>query len=406
MNGKSIGIIGGGPAGLMAAEILASAGATVDLFDAMPSVGRKFLLAGKGGLNLTHSEPLPRFIERYGRDAGFFASLLRDFGPEQIRAWSDGLGIETFIGTSGRVFPKDFKAAPLMRTWVRRLRALGVRFHPHCRWTALGAPASSGVSLVITTPERSFEQTFSAVLLALGGASWSRLGSDGAWAPLLAGRSCRMAPFAPSNCGFLHSWSPHMQPHFGSPLKNVALEFSGRRVKGEALIADYGIEGSAVYALSASLRDAIAATGAAELILDLKPDLSPDKVRERLSRPRGRLSLSNWLRKSLNLPPAAIALLRECGNAEPGPESISTDLKSLRLRLTGTRPMDEAISTAGGLCLDELDENFMLRRHPGLFAAGEMLDWEAPTGGYLLTGCLSQGVAAGRGILAWLGRNA
>ncbi|HVI50346.1 MAG TPA: TIGR03862 family flavoprotein [Candidatus Sulfotelmatobacter sp.] len=396
MNGRNIGIVGGGPAGLMAAEHLARAGARVDLFDAMPSVGRKFLLAGKGGLNLTHSEPLPSFVHRYGRGSDHFKPLLEHFGPEQLRAWAAGLGVETFVGTSGRVFPQDFKAAPLMRAWVRRLRQLEVRFHAHCRWTGF----DGGGGLAFRDPERSFARSFDAVLLALGGASWSRLGSDGSWAGLLAGLGCRIAPFRPANCGFLASWSEHMAAHFGSPLKNVTLAFSGRSVKGEALIADYGIEGSAVYALSAALRDAIEADGQAWLSIDLKPDLSVEAVSEKLARPRGRLSQSNWLRKCLNLPPAAIALLWECG----GKKVITAGtVKSLPLRLVGTRPLDEAISTAGGLCLEELDGNFMVRRRPGLFAAGEMLDWEAPTGGYLLTGCMSQGAAAARGIRSWLG---
>lgn len=392
MTQKTIAIIGGGPAGLMAAEKLAEAGFLVDLYDAMPSVGRKFLLAGKGGLNLTHSEPLPRFISRFGKDAERFTPWLEAFGPEQLRAWAAGLGVETFVGTSGRVFPLEFKSAPLMRAWVRRLRQLGVRFHANCK--LLRFNESNGLELI--GKEGEFTIQPDAALLAMGGASWPRLGSDGGWAGLLKGIGCLLAPFRPANCGFLVGWSSYMQPHFGSPLKTVALTFQGRRLKGEALIADYGIEGSAIYALSAALRDAIEADGEAILSLDLKPDLPLEAVHEKLSRPRGRLSLSNWLRKALGLSPVAIALIHECG--APTAES----LKALPLRLTGTRPIAEAISTAGGLCFEELDGNFMLTRRPGLFAAGEMLDWEAPTGGYLLTGCISQGVSAAKGIENWL----
>ena len=392
MTQKTIAIIGGGPAGLMAAERLAQAGFRVDLYDAMPSVGRKFLLAGKGGLNLTHSEPLPRFISRYGKDAERFAPWLEAFGPEQLRAWAAGLGVETFVGTSGRVFPQEFKSAPLMRAWVRRLRQLGVRFHANSKLLRL----SDNNILELIGKQGKFTIHPDATLLAMGGASWPRLGSDGGWAGLLEGIGCQLAPFRPANCGFLVGWSSYMQPHFGSPLKTIALTFQGRRLKGEALVTDYGIEGSAIYALSAALRDAIEAKGEAILTLDLKPDLSLEAVHEKLSRPRGRLSLSNWLRKALGLSPVAIALIHECG--QPTAES----LKALPLRLTAARPIAEAISTAGGLRFEELDGNFMLTRRPGLFAAGEMLDWEATTGGYLLTGCISQGVAAAKGIEEWL----
>lgn len=395
-------VVGGGPAGLMAAEVLAGTcpGIEVAIYDAMPSVGRKFLLAGKGGLNLTHSEPLPAFAARYGAHRDLFSRLLADFGPDQLRAWAAGLGIGTFVGTSGRVFPDEFKAAPLMRAWVRRLRGLGVAFHPRHRWTGFAADGSP----CFITPDGEITVRADAVLLALGGGSWAKLGSDGGWVPTLTALGCAIAPLRPANCGFLTPWTAHMQPHFGQPLKNVALSIGPHRVKGEAMISDYGIEGGAVYALSAWLRDAIEAYGHADLRLDLKPDLDLPNLTARLAKPRGRLSLSNWLRKAIALPPAAVAVLREGNNADALQDTarLAQAIKDTPLRLTAPRPMDEAISTAGGLKLEELDDALMLRRRPGLFCAGEMLDWEAPTGGYLLTGCFSTGWRAGHGMAAWL----
>ncbi|OIR02414.1 putative thiazole biosynthetic enzyme [mine drainage metagenome] len=394
-------IVGGGPAGLLAAQELAAAGFGVALYDAMPSVGRKFLLAGKGGLNLTHGEDLERFISRYGASAGRMAPLLRAFGPAEVRAWAADLGIETFVGSSGRVFPAEFKAAPLMRAWVRRLRALNVALHPRCRWTGFTAEGA----LRFSTPRGLAEVRPRAALLALGGASWPRLGSDGGWVPLLAGLGCAIAPLAPANCGFHVDWSPHLRALAGTPLKNVALSFGGQRRTGEAMLSEYGLEGGLVYALSAPLREAIAERGTATAWLDLKPDLPQADLAARLSRPRGRLSWPNWLKKALALPPAAIALLREGGPDAAqlnDPAWLAARLKALPLTLTAPRPLAEAISSAGGLAFEELDDTLMLRRRPGLFAAGEMLDWEAPTGGYLLTGCLATGHRAAQGMAAWL----
>ncbi|PKU24868.1 TIGR03862 family flavoprotein [Telmatospirillum siberiense] len=393
-------VIGGGPAGLMAAETAAAGGADVVVCDAMPSVGRKFLLAGRGGLNLTHSEPGPAFVSRYGAEAGLFGGFLAEFGPDDLRAWARDLGIETFVGSSGRVFPAEFKAAPLLRAWVRRLRDQGITFRPRHRWAGF---ADDG-ALVFRSPRGEWHLSPGATVLALGGGSWPHLGSDGGWISPLQSIGCRIRPLRPSNCGFLVAWSSHMAPHFGQPLKAVALSFGGRRLRGEAMLTEYGIEGGAVYALSAALRDAIDRDGSAVLTVDLKPDFSEETLSERLARPRGRLSLSNWLRRTANLPPAAVALLRETAPAEAlaRPASLARAIKTAPVPLHGARPLAEAISSAGGLCFEELDDDLMVRRRPGLFAAGEMLDWEAPTGGYLLTGCFATGRRAGRGALRWL----
>ncbi|MTJ81398.1 MAG: TIGR03862 family flavoprotein [Telmatospirillum sp.] len=394
-----VAIIGGGPAGLMAAEVAARAGAPVVVFDAMPSVGRKFLLAGRGGLNLTHSEPVADFVARYGARAGLFHDLFRDFGPAQLRAWAADLGIETFIGTSGRVFPAEFKAAPLLRAWVRRLKDLGVAFRPRHR--LLGLPERG--CLRFATPEGETTWSASAVVLALGGASWPRLGSDGSWGGWMGEAGVAVAPLQPANCGFEVSWSPYMATHYGSPVKPVALSFGDRRVRGEVMIAGYGLEGGPVYALSAALRDTILREGSAVLTVDLKPDLSADDIAGRLNRTNSRLSLSNRLRKTLGLTPAAIALLREgeAGGTGVKPLELAGRIKSVKIRLYAPRPIDEAISSAGGLCFAELDDGLMVRGFPGVFAAGEMLDWEAPTGGYLLTGCFATGYRAGQSALAW-----
>lgn len=400
VKGFGVCVIGGGPAGLMAAEVLSAAGVRVVLCDAMPSVGRKFLLAGRGGLNLTHSEPLPAFIDRYGDKAALFASLLADFGPDQIRQWASGLGIDTFVGTSGRVFPAEFKAAPLLRAWVRRLRERGVDFRPRHRWEGFGDDGA----LRFATPDGPTELSARATVLALGGGSWPQLGSDGSWIAPLASLGCRISPLRPANCGFLVSWSSHMENHFGCPLKAVALRHADSFRRGEVVLTDYGLEGSALYALGAGIRDAIDRDGRTTLLLDLKPDLDEDTLAQRLLRPRGRASLSTWLKKAANLPPVAAALLREVWPPADiaDPPTLARRLKTLPILLTGSRPLTEAISTAGGLAFEEVADDLMLRRRPGVFVAGEMLDWEAPTGGYLLTGCMATGWRAGHGALGWI----
>jgi hypothetical protein len=411
-------VVGGGPAGLMAAEAAAGTGARVSLFDAMPSVGRKFLLAGRGGLNLTHSEPFDRFLTRFGDRSQELEPSLRDFGPHELRLWAEGLGVETFVGTSGRVFPKEFKAAPLLRAWVRRLKEQGVIFHPRHRWTGYspaegggnGGGGGGGVA-VFDVGGTAVRVETGASVLALGGGSWPGLGSTGAWVEILAAMGCRIAPLRPANCGFETAWSPHMEPHFGSPLKTIALAFGGLVRRGELVITSYGIEGSAVYALGAALRDAIESDGRALLSIDLKPDLDEAALARRLAKPRGGQSLSNWLRKTTGLLPPAVALLREAltvsgidANAEVSPSDWAARLKAVPLPLSAPRPLAEAISSAGGLVFDEVDRSFMLSRCPGLFVAGEMLDWEAPTGGYLLTACFATGRVAGRAAGAWINR--
>ncbi len=402
-----VAVIGGGPAGLMAAEAAAAAGTRVALFDAMPSAGRKFLLAGRGGLNLTHSEPFDRFLGRYGDDAAFLARALDAFGPDQVRAWAAGLGVATFVGSSGRVFPTDFKAAPLLRAWLRRLDGLGVHRHPRHRW--LGWDAAG--QLRFATPGGEIAVTAAATVLALGGASWPHLGSDGAWTGLLAGRGIEPAPLLPANCGFDAAgggpgglgWSPPLRRFAGTPLQPVGLAFAGRSLRGELVLTETGVEGGAVYALSAALRDAIARDGGATLVLDLKPDWSEERLRLELARPHGSRSLSSHLARAVGLHGAAAALVREVlpRQAVADPAALAAALNGLPLRLTAPRPLAEAISTAGGLRFADLDDGLMLRALPGVFAAGEMLDWEAPTGGYLLTACLATGRTAGAAAAAW-----
>ncbi len=392
-NQPTVAIIGGGPAGLMAAEIIAAADLAVTLFDRMPSVGRKFLMAGRGGLNLTHSEPRDLFPARYGAAERWMKQQLAIFPPQSLIDWCHGLGQPTYIGSSGRVFPKTMKASPLLRAWLHRLESLGVRITTRAEWTGW---ASEG------------ELTFAngllfradATLLALGGASWPRLGADGSWTALLP--DLAIAPLRPANCGFAVDWSDHLRQRFaGTPLKGVALSIGAHRVRGEAMITAKGIEGGAVYALAAILRDAIARDGYADLLIDLRPDGATADLAARLDRPRGAQSLTTFLRKQAGLTPLAIGLIQEVMRAGYS-GSLSGLIKALPIRLIAPFGIDRAISTAGGIRLDELDDNLMLRRHPGVFAAGEMLDWEAPTGGYLLQGCLASGVAAGLGVLRWL----
>jgi uncharacterized flavoprotein (TIGR03862 family) len=388
----------------MAAEVLARAGVKVTVYDGMPSLGRKFLLAGRGGLNLTHSEPLDRFLARYGEIDPLLRGAIEHLPPEALRAWAEALGQETFVGSSGRVFPKAMKASPLLRAWLRRLGDLGVRFALRHRWLGW----SDDGALRFAQGERDVLVKADAIVLALGGASWPRLGSDASWTELLAARGAAIAPLAPSNCGFTVAWSEAMQRSEGAPLKRIALAFGGRSVRGEAVITRDGLEGGAVYALSAPLRDAIARDGGAKLDVDLRPDIDAAALAGKLAAPRGKQSLSNVLRKALKLPPAATALLHEATTAQGRPlASLSADelaalIKAVPVRLTGVQPVAAAISTAGGLRFDALDAHFMLKALPGVFAAGEMLDWEAPTGGYLLQACFSTGVAAAEGALRWL----
>jgi uncharacterized flavoprotein (TIGR03862 family) len=390
---KSIAVIGAGPAGLMAAEKLAEAGCAVTVFDHMPSVGRKFLMAGRGGLNLTHAEPLEPFLARYRPQAPMLLDAVRDFPPAALIAWCEALGIETFVGSSGRVFPKTLKASPLLRAWMGRLGGLGVELRLRHRWIGI-----EGTTPRFATPDGEAAFAADAVVLALGGASWPRLGSDGGWMALLPG--VPVTPFAPSNVGFALDWSAKMQAHAGTPLKRIALGFEGITLRGEAMLTATGIEGGAIYALSAPIRDAIARDGAATFTLDLRPDLEAAEVARRLAvRGKGE-TVSTKLRKALALPPAAIALVQEARHGGAAGDDLTALVKALPLTTRATQGMARAISSAGGIAWDALDAGFMLRAHPGVFVAGEMLDWEAPTGGYLLQGCFATGVAAAKAILA------
>ena len=397
---STVAVIGGGPAGLMAAERLALAGLHVVVHERMPSVARKFLMAGRGGLNLTHSEPSAPFLDRYAAPAqARISGWLDAFSPADLTAWAEGLGQETFVGSSGRVFPKAMKASPLLRAWLSRLERLGVEIRTRSRWTGWADGA-----LAFDTPEGRRLERPDAVVLALGGASWVKLGSDAGWVPELETAGVTVAPFQPSNVGFKVEWSPLLRERFaGQPLKGVALTHAGRTVRGEAMIAAYGIEGGAIYALSAALRDAIARDGNAELTLDLRPDISQPTLMQKLSKPRGKDSLSNWLRKIVHLDPVAIALLREAGPLPTEPDPLAARIKGMTLSLTGAQGLSRAISSAGGVMLDAVDDYLMLKARPGVFVAGEMLDWEAPTGGYLLQACFASGVVAAQGVTDWLG---
>jgi uncharacterized flavoprotein (TIGR03862 family) len=391
-------VIGGGPAGLMAAETLARAGVRVTVFDQMPSVGRKFLMAGRGGLNLTHAEPLPVFLARYGSARIWLEPVISGFPPEALIGWCNGLGQPTFTGSSARVFPTVMKASPLLRAWLRRLADLGVDVRVRHRWAGWGADGG----LCFETPEGVVHNRADVTVLALGGASWPRLGSDAGWVGCLPDV---VAPFRPANCGFRVDWSPHFLGRFaGRPLKRLAVRFGPDTVRGEAMITEAGIEGGIIYALSARLRDAIQAEGAATISLDLRPDLSQTALEDRLGGPRRSQSLANTLRKQAGLAPEAIGLVQEALHSGASADDLPRLIKSLPVRLVAPASIVRAISSAGGVRADALDASLMLVDHPGVFAAGEMLDWEAPTGGYLLQACFSSGVAAAKGALAWLER--
>ena len=400
-----VAIIGGGPAGLMAAEVLSQAGIRVDVYDGMPSVGRKFLLAGVGGMNITHSEAYPAFLSRYAERAPQIAPLLRGFDADALCQWIHELGIEIFIGSSGRVFPTDMKAAPLLRAWLKRLRDSGVVIHTRHRW--LGWDASG--ALRIASPQGEISVNPDATLLALGGGSWSRLGSDGAWMLPLEQRGVDLAPLQPSNCGFeVQAWSELMVSKFaGAPLKNIAIGLNDDIPRlGECVITATGIEGSLIYALSAPIREEINRYGAAVIHIDLLPGRPVDKLQAALSKPRGSRSMAKHLHSQVGIDGVKAALLRELTDAETfaDPALLARAIKALPLTLVKTRPLDEAISSAGGVRFEAMDERLMLKALPGVFCAGEMLDWEAPTGGYLLTGCFASGRAAGFGMLEWLRR--
>ena len=406
---QSVAIIGAGPAGLMAAEVAASNGVKVDVYDAMPSAGRKFLMAGKGGLNLTHAEPAPRFAARYGTRRAEVEPWLAAFGADALRAWAHTLGIETFVGTSNRVFPREMKAAPLLRAWIRRLRERGVSFHMRHRWQGWQGSGGNG-ALRFDTPLGEQCVQADAVVLALGGGSWARLGSDGAWTTLLAGRGIQVAPLRPANCGFDCTWSEHFRTRYaGQPLKSVVASYTDNagqlhHQQGECIVTETGVEGGVIYALSAPLRDAIEAQGSATLHVDLAPGRDLQRLTQELSESRGKRTLSNHLQNKAGIAGVKAGLLRDGANQAElaDPRQLAARIKACPLTLTATRPLDEAISSAGGVMFDALNAQLMLRDAPGVFCAGEMLDWEAPTGGYLLTACFASGRVAGLGAANWL----
>lgn len=404
---KHVAIIGAGPAGLMAAEVLAQGGVPVTVYDAMPSVGRKFLMAGRGGLNLTHSEPLPAFLTRYREATPHLQAAIEAFPPQALRDWSDALGQETFVGSSGRVFPRAMKASPLLRAWLRRLDSMGVKLALRHRWIGWNGQGH----LNFQTPQGAITVEAAATVLALGGASWPRLGSDGAWTEWLTAKGVQVSRLRPANSGFTVAWSDIFRDRFeGQPLKGIALSLAAHTVRGEIILTRNGIEGGAIYAVSAELREAIDRSGTAVLRIALRPDLASNGLIAKLSVPRGKQSLSNFLRKAINLSPAAIGVLQEAARASGislsamPPTELAGLVNAVPLTLTGVAPIARAISSAGGIAFSEVDADFMLRRMPGVFAAGEMLDWEAPTGGYLLQASFATGVAAGRGARKWLAK--
>lgn len=389
----------------MAAETLARGGIAVTVYDRMPTFGRKFLLAGRGGLNLTHGEDLPQFLTRYGEAMPHLRAAIENFPPAQARAWCEALGQPTFVGSSGRVFPKAMKASPLLRAWLRALDALGVKFMPRHHFEGWDGEGR----LQFATPQGEVRVQADAAVLALGGASWPRLGSDGAWTGLLAQQGAAVTPLRPANCGFMVAWSEIFRArNEGQPLKRIALSFRDHAVRGECVVTASGIEGGAIYALSAPLREEILRDGAAVLHIDLRPDVTLAVLTESLATLRGKQSLATFLRKRAKLSPVAIALMQESAAktsaslATLSPSALAAAIKEVKVSLTGVAPIEKAISTAGGVAFDSIDENFMLRGRPGIFVAGEMLDWEAPTGGYLLQACFATGAAAARGALQWL----
>jgi uncharacterized flavoprotein (TIGR03862 family) len=403
----NVAIIGAGPAGLMAAETLAAGGARVTVYERMPSVGRKFLLAGRGGLNLTHSEPLDRFIQRYREAMPNLRPAIEASPPDALRAWSEGLGQPTFVGSSGRVFPQTFKASPLLRAWLRHLDQSGVRFALRHRWIGWSANGE----LQFEAPEGQTSLRPDATVIALGGASWPKLGADGGWTDLFKSKGIEICSLRPANCGFHVAWSDIFRDRFeGQPLKSVALSVGGETIRGEATITRDGLEGGAVYALSALIRDAVHTRGQAVVHVALRPDLATPELISRVSKPRQKQSMSTYLRKATGLSPVAIGLLQEAAIAAGlnlsamNPGTLAAFINAVPVRVTGVAPIERAISTAGGISFDEVDEKFMLRKLPGVFVAGEMLDWEAPTGGYLLQACFATGAAAGRGVLNYLKR--
>jgi uncharacterized flavoprotein (TIGR03862 family) len=397
---SDVAVIGGGPAGLMAAERLSAAGFTVTIFEGMATPGRKFLMAGRGGLNLTHGEPLDRFVARYGRQADRFETFLARFSPDDLRHWAEGLGSETFVGSSGRVFPREMKASRLLRAWLARLSAQNAVLRPRHRWQGW-----DGDHLLFRDAEdRPVRHLAKATILALGGASWPTLGSDAAWVPWLAERGVAVTPFQPSNCGVEIDWSAHLRDRIaGQPLKNIALQLGQHRVRGELMITGYGIEGGPVYALSAAIREYLTANGSARLHLDLKPDLPVTALAQRLAARRHGQSLSQYLKKDLHLPAAAYVLLREAAGVIPAePGNLAALLKAVPLAVQRARPIERAISSAGGVDFAAVTVDLMLRALPGTFVCGEMLDWEAPTGGYLLQGCFATAVVAADGVRQYL----
>jgi uncharacterized flavoprotein (TIGR03862 family) len=403
---RSVAVIGGGPAGLMAAEVLSQGGVRVEVYDAMPTVGRKFLMAGKGGMNITHAEPVEKFLSRYGARRAQLEPLLEQFGANELREWVQGLGIATFVGSSGRVFPTDMKAAPLLRSWLHRLRETGVKFHMRHRWCGWNEQGA----LRFSTAEGEHVVQADAVVLALGGGSWARLGSDGAWVALLAQRGVDIVPLRPANCGFDVAWSEHFVSRFtGHPLKAVKVSFTDAQGnvhtrQGDVMVTSNGIEGGVIYALSALLRDEIATRGSATIQLDLSPNKDMSRLIDEISHSRGSRSMSSHLQSRANIKGVQTGLLHEVvAKADfAKPECLVAAIKSLPIRLMAARPIDEAISSAGGVTFEALDDHLMVRALSGVFCAGEMLDWEAPTGGYLLTACFASGRQAGLGALNFL----